>query len=266
MGSVGKTRKLRASDYVIAIPSYKRVETLKEKTLAVLKKYKIESSKIHIFVADKDEENAYKDGLAKGTYGKIVVGIKGIKEIRNFITEYFPIGKKIICMDDDIKEFLEYDEKAPRKEKQLISLKRVFEKGFTEAHKQGFRLWGIYPIANGFFMKPTVSSDLKFIVGVCFGIINPGSNKLKIPVDMKTDYYISLRMYELDGGVIRMNNVAPKTAYYKEAGGIQADEGRQKKSKDAAEMLIKLYPEWVKLNPNRKSGFVEIRIKDSKKI
>jgi hypothetical protein len=30
-------------------------------------------------------------------------------------------------------------------------------------------------------------------------------------------------------------------------------------------MLIKLYPEWVKLNPNRKSGFVEIRIKDSKK-
>ena len=83
---------------------------------------------------------------------------------------------------------------------------------------------------------------------------------------MKTDYYITLRMYELDGGVIRMNNVAPKTAYYKEAGGIQADEGRQKKSKDAAEMLIKLYPEWVKLNPNRKSGFVEIRIKDSKKI
>ena len=119
----GKTRKIRASDYVIAIPSYKRTETLKEKTLATLKKYKIEPSKIHIFVADKDEEKAYKEALPNGSYGKIVVGIKGIKEIRNFITDYFPIGKKIICMDDDIKEFLEYDEKAPRKEKQLISLK-----------------------------------------------------------------------------------------------------------------------------------------------
>jgi hypothetical protein len=260
---VNKTRK--AGDYVVAIPSYKRATTLTEKTLTTLKGYRIPASKIYIFVADKEEEDVYRNTVPKDLYFKIVVGIKGIKEVRNFITGYFPVGKHIVCMDDDVKGFLEYDEKEKRHEKPLVSLEKVIKKGFEECKKAGARLWGVYPIANGFFMKPSVTEDLKFIVGVFFGIINPGLAKLKIPVDMKTDYYITLRMYELDERVIRINSVAPKTAYYKEAGGIQAEEGRHKKSKDAAEMLIKLYPDWVKLNPNRKSGFVEIRLKDSTK-
>jgi cellulose synthase/poly-beta-1,6-N-acetylglucosamine synthase-like glycosyltransferase len=76
MSSRAKTRK--ASDYVIAIPSYKRVETLKEKTLATLAKYKISASKIYIFVANKEEEAAYKAGLEPDTYAKIVVGVPKI--------------------------------------------------------------------------------------------------------------------------------------------------------------------------------------------
>lgn len=260
-----KTRKIKTSDYVIAIPSYKRTEVLQSKTLAVLKSYGISASKIHIFVADKDEEESYRKALPKDSYGKIIVAIKGIREVRNFITNYFPVGKKIVCMDDDIKEFIQYDESTKRKEKHLTSLKRIIELGFSTCKKMNLRLWGIYPIANGFFMKPTVSTDLKFVVGVCFGFINPGLKQLNIPVNMKTDYYITLRMYELDGGVVRINSVAPKTAYYKESGGIQADPGRQKKSEEATKALLELYPEYVTVNPHRKSGFTEIRIRDSKK-
>jgi hypothetical protein len=253
------------TNWKIVIPSYNRVDTLKEKTLSVLEEYKIPKDRIYVFVANEEQKALYQEGVGDRV-GSIVVGVKGLPEVRNFIFTYFPKGTPLISFDDDVRGFLEYDPKAKRHERKLRDLKGMFERGFEECKQAKANFWGVYPIANGFFMKPTVSTDLKFIVGVCFGIINPGSSKLKIPVDMKTDYYITLRMYELDGGVIRMNNVAPKTAYYKEAGGIQADEGRQKKSKDAAEMLIKLYPEWVKLNPNRKSGFVEIRIKDSKKI
>lgn len=258
-----KTRKQKTDDYVVAIPSYKRTTTLTEKSLATLKKYKIPSSKIYIFVADKDEEEIYRNTVPKDLYNKLVVGIKGVKEVRNFITGYFPVGKHLICMDDDIKGFIEYDEKEKRHEKPLISLEKVIKRGFEECKESGARMWGIYASANGFFMKPTVSTDLKFIVGCFFGIINPGLKELTLPISEKDDYYRSLRMYELDKSVIRLNFIAPKTSYYKEPGGMQSDPERKKKQELAVKFLLKEYPMWVKVNPSRKSGFMEVRIKDS---
>lgn len=255
-----KTRKV-TGDYVVAIPSYKRATTLTEKTLSTLKKYRIPSSKIYIFVADKEEEEVYRNTVPKDLYFKIIVAVKGVKEVRNFITGYFPIGKHLVCMDDDVKGFIEYDEKEKRHEKPLVSLERVLKRGFAECKQAGARMWGIYASANGFFMKPTVSTDLKFIVGCFFGIINPGLKELTLPISEKDDYYRSLRMYELDGSVVRLNFIAPKTAYYKEPGGMQSDPERKKKQELAVKFLLKEYPDWVKLNPTRKSGFMEIRLK-----
>ena len=77
-------------DYVVAIPSYKRPITLKNKTLKVLQKYKIDPKKIVVFVADKEQEKVYREALPKGSVGKIVVGVPGIKNIRNFMPKYFP--------------------------------------------------------------------------------------------------------------------------------------------------------------------------------
>ena len=42
-------------DYKIAIPSYKRAETIKNKTLKLLMDHNIDKNKITIFVADNDE-------------------------------------------------------------------------------------------------------------------------------------------------------------------------------------------------------------------
>jgi hypothetical protein len=259
-----KTRKSKG-DYVIAIPSYKRQETLQEKTLQMLEHYKIPASKIFIFVADKDEEETYRNALDAKRYNKIVVGIKGLAPVRNFIAGYFPIGKKIVFCDDDIKGFLEFDETKNRHEKPLVSLDKVIHRGFQECAKAGCRLWGVYPTPNGFFMKDSVSTDLKFCVGSFFGLINPGNKALHIPISEKEDYYRTLRMYQLDGCVVRLNFVAGKTAYYKEPGGMQTDPERKKKQEEAVDFLLKEFPDWVKRNPTRKSGFPEIRIKDTKK-
>lgn len=261
---VNKTRKNK-TDYVVAIPSYKRVDTIQEKTLAVLHKYGIPSSKIFIFVADKEEEDIYRNALDAKSYNKIVVGIKGVAPVRNFIAGYFPVGQKIVFCDDDIKGFLEFDESKKRHEKELVSLISVIKKGFAECKKHKCRLWGIYPTPNGFFMKDTVSTDLKFCVGTFFGTINPGNKELNIPISEKDDYYRTLRMYQLDGCVVRLNFVAPKTAYYKEPGGMQTDPKRKEKQETAVQFLLKEFPEWVKRNPTRKSGYPEIRIKDPKK-
>ncbi len=260
-----QTRKIKSNDYVIAIPSYKRAQTLQEKTLKTLQEYNIEPSKIYIFVANSEEEDIYRKTLPPKSYNKIIVAVKGVKEVRNFITNYFPIGQKIVGIDDDVKGFLEYDATAKRKEKRLVNLKKIIAQGFSECQKKNCRHWGIYPSANGFFMRPTITHDLRFIVGTFYGIINPGLKDLKLPISEKDDYYRSLRMYELDGCVIRLNFVAPKTAYYKEPGGMQTNPKRKNEQFEAVEYLQKLYPDWISISKTRKSGFPEIRIRDSKK-
>jgi hypothetical protein len=265
--SIHKTQRVSRTHFPfeIVIPSYKRQETLQEKTLAVLKEYRIPVNKITVFVANKDEEKIYKEYLDPKTYGKIVVAEKGLTNARNFISDYFPVGTLLVCMDDDIKGFLEYDASAPRKERPLRSLLGVMKRGFQECIKHGCRMWGVYSVPNGFFMKDTVSTDLKFLVGSFWGCVNPGTKGqtgVKMIMDEKEDYYRTIQYFLQDGKVVRLNFVAPKTAYYKESGGMQENPERKKKQEQAVKFLVTKYPEFVALNPTRKSGFMEIRLKD----
>ena len=243
-------------DWVIVIPSYNRVETLKQKTLAVLAKYKIPKSKIYVFVADKEQEKLYKDVEV----GHIIVGVKGLAEVRNFIFDYFPKGKPLVFMDDDVRSLIEFDGNVKRHEQPLRSLTTVINRGFSECKKANARLWGVYPVPNGFFMKDTVTTDLRFIIGSFWGCLNPGSElKLKFGSE-KEDYQRTLQFWEADGVVVRLNFVAPKTAYYKEPGGMQDDgmEARVAKQKVAVAAMIKEWPQYIKMNPRRKSGYPEI--------
>ena len=47
------------TNYKVAIPSYKRATTLRDKTLKVLQEHKISPNKIYIFVADKKQKKEY---------------------------------------------------------------------------------------------------------------------------------------------------------------------------------------------------------------
>jgi hypothetical protein len=248
--------------WVIAIPSYKRAETLRDKTLAALKTYKIPKDRIHIFVANKEEEATYKATLDPSTYGHMHVAVPGMAAVRNYITRYFPIGKPIFNLDDDIRGFLEYSPTARRHEKPLSNLTSVIEKGFAAAQKTGFRLFGFYPVPNGFFMKPTCSTDLKYVIGSAWGIINPGPI-LTVTIDDKEDYLRTVMMYLLDGGVLRFNNVSMQSAYYKETGGMQ-ETRTMKRIETSAKAMVAAFPDLVKINLTKKSGMPEVRLRDAR--
>ena len=134
------TRKHKKFDYVIAIPSYKRAETLRDKSLEILRVYNIDPKRIHIFVANKDEERIYTDTLDPKTYNKIIVGVAKIGPQRNFISDYYPVGKPVVEMDDDIKGFIEYVPNTKLHEKRLRSLENLIQKGFSEAKKANARV------------------------------------------------------------------------------------------------------------------------------
>ena len=99
--------------YVVAIPSYQRAELLNRKTLKILAEYNVPRNRIYVFVANKTEEQIYKDKLNKDLYGHLIVGVKGLKNQRNFISRYFPVGKEILNMDDDIGGFKILKHKNP---------------------------------------------------------------------------------------------------------------------------------------------------------
>ena len=249
-----KTLKNKKTDYIIAIPSYKRAETLRDKSLKILEDYNIDPKRIDIFVANKDEEEEYKKVLDPKTYHKIIVGVPKIGPQRNFIH-----------MDDDIKGFIEYTTTTKRHEKPLVSLERLIQKGFNECKKHNLRLWGIYPTPNGYFMNDKVDTDLRFIIGCFNGMFNPGTKgtkgvKLELEMD-KEDYERSVRFYIADGGVVRLRGYAPKTAYYTEKGGNQ--EFRTKKSvMSGAQWMVKTFPDYATLNLTKKSGYPEVRLRD----
>jgi hypothetical protein len=57
--------------------------------------------------------------------------------------------------------------------------------------------------------------------------------------------------------------VAPISSYYKEAGGMQEERTKQR-VEESARWMVKTYPEFTTLNPSKKSGYMEVKLKDKR--
>jgi hypothetical protein len=241
-------------DYKIVIPSYKRVDILKTHTLTLLKKHNIDITKIYIFVVP-DEYNLYKEAFPDY---QIIIGKEGLKEQRNFISEYFPLGTFCFSLDDDIKDVI------IKKDNQLLSLDNLEEvliKGFRDCKNSKASLFGFYPVVNKLWMTESVSESFKFIIGSCFGYINSG---IRITVSQKQDYQLSVLNYIKDKKVIRYNYISLKSNYYKTKGGLQEAGNRLQIQEESVAYLLKEYPEYFALKKSFKSGFPELRLKKQK--
>lgn len=244
-----QTRKRNRATYQIALPTYNRADLLLEKTLSTLEDHHIDPARITIFVANEEQKDLYEEKIPKDLYGKIIVGVKGLANVRNFITEYYPVGTEIVSLDDDISNFMQLNEKGDK----LVSLRnlhKLIEDGFKLCKKMKYHMWGLSPIKNAFFMKNQVSTNLKFIIGNCYGFIN---RRIKVHYDYKNDYELSLENSVRDGGVIRFNNVATTTKMGAPGGSDMSVEQRakQKEHRDSIAFLKKTYPGLVRDNPKR---------------
>jgi len=249
-------------DYVIAIPSYKRPNVIIDKSLKMLKTGGVPASKIVIFVANEEEHADYLESVPKDLYGKIVVGVKGITNQRKFIINYFPEGKCIVSIDDDVEQVEKMN--GPNKLVKIKNVDAFFKAAFQELKKNGLYIWGIYPVRNPFFMKPNVSTSLKFIIGTMYGFINRHDRNLEpsSQIKEKEDVEQSILYYLKDGGVLRYNNTTIKTKFHSEGGLGKKTAERFDNNEKAAEYLNKTYPDLVSIF-HRKSGMAEIRLASS---
>lgn len=236
-------------DYVVCIPSYQRAEICRDRTLAMLEENRIDPRVIYVYVANESEYATYKQTLKPGSYRKIVLGVKGLVPQRQFISDSWPMNKKIVYLDDDIRGV----DRSQSEKFRGHSLSYFLKTAFQECLQRGAFIWGVYPVYNLGWMKkrPELSTGLKFIAGGFYGIINRpsfSSTGKDLALDLlahlasKEDVERSLKFFLKDGIVLRFNRVGMVTKTYGNVGGLGNLAARLKENEKAAKLLKRVYP------------------------
>src|SRR5262245_39577031 len=138
----------------VAIPSYQRAETLHRKTLHTLLAGGMDPGTITVFVADATEYATYSRTLVPGTYGQLVIGRPTLQGARAFIQTYYAEGTPVLNVDDDVSGVLQAV--TPQQLQPVQDLVALVEEAFHLARQHGVGLWGVYPVANAYFMQETI--------------------------------------------------------------------------------------------------------------
>ena len=249
------------TDYIVCIPSYKREKVCNEKTLSTLHKHKIDPKKIYVYVANEEDYEIYKNHLNSKLYNKLVIGKKGLVPQRQFISEQWSANKNIVFFDDDVESI---DLSLSPKFKNH-NLDYFIKDAFHECRENHSYIWGVYAVFNPFFRKtkPEMSTELKYIVGAFYGIINrPNEKKVQLIITkengQKEDVERTLKYFINDGIVLRFNRIGFKTKYYGKEGGLGQFEERLEPMKQACKKLEEKYSEYghTKVRSNGMSEFV----------
>jgi len=238
----------------IVIPSYQRSSSINNKSLKTLFDAGYQAEEIDLFVANKQEYDKYKGVVHPNI--NIIIGVKGLIEIRKFIFDYYDQGQKLLFLDDDIEKIkilTVNDDKETLKD--LKDLKSIVWMGFQLCEDHSLKLWGLFTCCNPRFMNNSpeiISTDYKFIIGNFFGCINcKEMNELNV-LDID-DFERSIRSYELYGGSVRFNHLAAKTKFLKNEGGAQQD-NRIERIHSSIDILMEKYPKMMYVK-KKKCGY-----------
>jgi len=263
------------NDWIIAIPSYHRSQSIKTHTLALLESYNIPHDRIKIFVSPPEVET-YKQSVPNI---EIVPSVIGCIANRDFIRHYFSEGQRIVYMDDDILDISSVCDfsdthticetfkaenlgsETYKKQMRLPNLSLFLDYTFSILDKENANLAGLYPIKNGFFVKHRYTTDLRYICGAMYLERNLHEIKLQ-GMEYSEDFERTCIFYKRDKKVVRMESVMINTPYYKGEGGL-VETRTVEKSKEAQELLVSIYPEYLKVIPPTKTKkFWNLKLKN----
>jgi len=216
--------------YRIAIPTYKRSSCVH--TLNYLKKENVPIDLITLFVADKEEYDLY---FAKCPEYKIVIGMLGIANQRNFITEYFHEGEYVISIDDDIRDIISLSS--------LSFMEWVLD-CISYMKTNNVELLGVNPTTNLHWAKARKGDYFKMGRYLCVGVfhIYVVRKQFKLTTNYIEDYERSMMYLKKDRAVARYNGVCIQTTYWTK-GGCSAS-GRTKEAYcENVKKLVDLYPD-----------------------
>ena len=241
-------------DYYLVCPSYNRPLIFKNKTYSFLKLTNAPLDRLVVFVASEEQKVLYQQlDLSLN----IVVGIKDIAKQRNFIQNYYPLGAKIVSIDDDIKLIWKKDDTYRTGKRVIEDFNELVELGFSLAEKADSSIWGIYPLHNSYFMKDRVYTKLCYIIGAFYGFIN---KRIYCPEEYPSaeDFWRSLYYYKTQGKLCRLDNYGLDTKYYNPVGGLSDIRTIEKNNSDKS-AIQQMFPDLCKTY--YKKDRIELRFK-----
>lgn len=243
------------SGYQVVVPSYRRADILRGRTLATLRQGGVDMDRVTVFLhADDPERDAY----AELDVRMVVTDAQGLTAQRAIIAEHYGPDVDLVSADDDLSGvYRALDSKTLQP---MGDVDGWLREAFAFTRSSGLHVWGVSAVANPYFMRPgsVPSTDLKFLIGSFWGCVNrPGHPVHSARVEVKDDYELSLLAWWYDGGVVRFNDVVTKADHYDLPGGCQAYRDPAM-SERATATLLSEWPGLIRRNPRRKSGHAEV--------
>lgn len=201
------------SFYRIAIPSYKRSDILKRKTLRMLEREGYSPQEIDIFVSNSEEYEVYKALLPE--YNFIITNTMGLSNKKNFITNYYDEGQFILSIDDDVSKMLY------AKDSEYKRLREVVLMIFLQMIEHDTILGAFYPVGNVMCMKNIWERGFVFALGSIYCYRNDKSILIDVAPE---DNDRCIKVYRKYGTIVRYCKCAPITVYWKTKGGMTASQ------------------------------------------
>lgn len=245
--------------YKVAVPSYRRHDTIMDKTLSVLRRGGVAISDIYVFVTD-DEQEAYEKACSGY---QIIVGLKGLVEQRAFIQGFFPFDTNIVMVDDDITQI--YRPLTEKTKEEITDLPSLFCRMILRMGIERVTICGCYPVDNikFAFKNQEITTDFRYLIGVLTIIKNKKDPGLLVDSAdlLHEDKMRTLKYYQKEGKTLRFNHICFKTSYYAKGGICSAVEDRLTKHSEKSEELCKKYPDFFRIKKTRSSKVVDIAFK-----
>merc|ERR1712112_309037 len=241
------------------------------KTLRMLESQLIATERVNLFVNSEQEKVDYRKALAVSERWKnvnIIVGVDGILEQRNFIVNYYPEGKYIISIDDDVEcVYVKnvYNPKAldilPAGGIESI----IFDAMARMSRYPKAHIWGLHSTAQKNFRNMRVdgiSTRNGEINGFFYGFRNRhNANLLPRFSNAIEDAERSVRYFARDGIVLRYRMYCCETRCFDNGAGLQhtfgqvnvfdslkeSNDRRKEEEKVAAKQLHVAFPNLVSL-------------------
>jgi hypothetical protein len=250
-------------DYIIAIPTYNRHESIRNKTLDFLSRNGIDKEQIFLFMKDAEQEAKY--NLSKD-YKVVLTNADGIQATRNFLQTYFFHSEHdvVLYLDDDIDDLIDMEGMTmPWGAYGEYDLDSLITDMVVEMQNRGLSICGVCPYDNTFFLRDNISTNLKLIIGLFrLEIINK-DHLILCTIGQFEDYEFTIEYFLRDGGVLRYNNIGVKTKYCWSNGGITEQLGgiekRKEEMKKNADYLALKYGQQV-VRPYKKKNGWDIRL------
>ena len=241
------------SNPVIAIPSHDRREMLQRHTLQLLRRHEIDMSTVHVFASPEsfydDIAQAWGFHLHKGDESQV-----SITCARNDIIRHFDEGQRVVEMDDDVEDIVEFCGKnvAP-----VENLHKLITESFEKIGDAG--LWGVCANSNAFFASGRDQVGPRSIVNSFLGYVN--DKRVVLTVPEKEDFERVCIFYKNDLTVLKQGIFGVNTRYWYNAGGIQGRYNfrtRKEKQRESARQLMEMYPGFFSVH-TRRNGITDVR-------